>query len=41
MVDIRREYKAFYNKCLYEKLKYELSGDYEDEIIMMKLVEKD
>ncbi len=39
MIDIRREYKALYNKCLYERLIDELSGQYET--VMIALVGKD
>lgn len=39
LVDIRREYKALYNKPLYQRLQSELTGDFED--IMVKLVGRD
>jgi len=39
MVEIRREYKALYNKCLFERLIDELAGHYET--VMVALVGKD
>jgi len=39
MVDVRREYKKLYNECLYDRLKKELTGDFE--AIMVKIVGKD